>query len=137
MTENERLTSIRKSLNMTMEKFGERIGVSKTTISGIETGRRNLTEHMTKSICREFNVNYTWLTTGEGEMFFQSDDLIVSKVEEIMAGCNETHKNLLTLCATKLDEQDLKAIERIIEKYLEIQEKQKEPERTYEPDLEL
>ena len=55
-----------------------------------------------------------------------------------MAGRNETHKNLLTLCAAKLDEQDLKAIERIIEKYLEIQEKQKEPERNqkiYAPEI--
>ena len=24
---------------------------------------------MIKSICREFNINYVWLTTGEGEMF--------------------------------------------------------------------
>ena len=137
MNQNNRVTEIRNTLNLTLEKFGDKLGVTKTAISRIEKGERALTDQMAKAICREFGVDYTWLTTGEGEMFFQSDDLIVSKVEEIMAGCNETHKNLLTLCATKLDEQDLKAIERIIEKYLEIQEKQKEPERAYEPDLEL
>ena len=137
MTENDRVKEVRKALSLTLDKFGERIGIKKSALIAVENGRNSLTEQNIKSICREFGVDYTWLTTGEGEMFFQSDDLIVSKVEEIMAGCNETHKNLLTLCATKLDEQDLKAIERIIEKYLEIQEKQKEPERTYEPDLEL
>ena len=137
MNQNNRVKEIRNTLNLTLEKFGDKLGVTKTAISRIEKGERALTDQMAKAICREFGVDYTWLTTGEGEMFFQSDDLIVSKVEEIMAGCNETHKKLLTLCATKLDEQDLKAIERIIEKYLEIQEKQKEPERAYEPDLEL
>ena len=52
-----------------MEQFGSRIGgVSKSTISNIENDNRNLTEHMLKSICREFDVNEKWLKTGEGDM---------------------------------------------------------------------
>ena len=43
MTQNERLKEIRKSLNLTMEKFGERLGVSKATISIFRNGNRNLT----------------------------------------------------------------------------------------------
>lgn len=69
MTQNERVYEIRKTLNLTMEKFGEKLGVGKTAISNIEKGNRSLTEQMTKSICREYNVNYDWLTAGEGEMF--------------------------------------------------------------------
>lgn len=66
MTQNERVKDVRKSLGLTMEKFGDKLGVGKTAISGIETGRRNLTEQMLKSICREFDINEEWLRYGTG-----------------------------------------------------------------------
>lgn len=74
MTQNERVKEVRKALGLTLEKFGERIGVTRGSMSNIENGNRNLTEQMTKSICREFSVDYIWLTTGEGEMFIDTDD---------------------------------------------------------------
>lgn len=69
MTQSERIKEIRKSLNLTLEKFGEKLGVKKNTISQLENGRNALTEQMAKSICREFNVNYDYLINGEGDMF--------------------------------------------------------------------
>lgn len=69
MTQGERVREIRKSLNLTLEKFGEKLGVGKTAISKIEKNERSLTEQMAKSICREYNVNYKYLVYGEGEMF--------------------------------------------------------------------
>lgn len=66
---NERIKELRKALNLTMEKFGERVGVTRSAMSNIENGNRNLTEQMLRSICREFSVNEEWLRTGEGEMF--------------------------------------------------------------------
>ena len=74
MTQNERVKEVRKTLGLTLEKFGERIGVTRGSMSNIENGNRNLTEQMTKSICREFSVDYIWLTTGDGEMFVDTDD---------------------------------------------------------------
>ncbi len=71
MTQGERVKEIRKYFQLTLEKFGEKLGVGKTAISNIENGNRNLTEQMLRSICREFNVNEGWLRTGEGEMFEQ------------------------------------------------------------------
>ena len=74
-TINERIRLLRTSerLNqeekMTMEKFGQRLGVQKSSISDIESGRRNPTEAMQMAICREFDVNPEWLRTGEGPMF--------------------------------------------------------------------
>lgn len=69
MTENERVRMIRKAKSLTLEKFGERIGVGKTAISKIESGERGVTDQMCRSICREFNINEMWLRTGEGEMY--------------------------------------------------------------------
>ena len=80
MTQGERVRSVRKELNLTLEKFGKKLGVSKGAISAIEIGTRNLTEQMTKSICREYNVNYDYLVNGEGEMF---DDLPQTVLDEL------------------------------------------------------
>ena len=66
---NERIKEVRRILKMSQRAFGKRLGVTGSTISTIETGERNLTERMIKSVCREFNVAYLWLTTGSGEMF--------------------------------------------------------------------
>ena len=64
-----RVKQIRKKLNLTLEDFGNKVGVTKQTISRIENGVNNLTDQMAKAICREYHVNYDWLTYGEGEMF--------------------------------------------------------------------
>lgn len=80
MTQGERVLEIRKTLNLTMDKFGEKLGVQKSAISKIEKGRVNLSDQMVKLICREYNVNYDYLTTGEGEMF---DDLPQTVLEEL------------------------------------------------------
>lgn len=66
---NERVKEVRKALNLTMEKFGERLGVKKNSISQIENASRNLTRQMLLAICREFNVNEEWLKNGTGDMF--------------------------------------------------------------------
>lgn len=82
MTNSERVNEVRKSLGLTLEKFGEKLGVTKTTISRIEKGVNNLTDQMAISICREYNVNYDYLMYGEGEMF---DDLPQTIVDELCA----------------------------------------------------
>lgn len=114
MTQGERVKELRKTLSLTLEKFGQRIGVGKSTISDIENGRRSLSEHMTKSICREFSVDYMWLTTGEGEMFVESDDDFFEKIDRIMAGENETRKNMFKALLYASDD-DIEALARIIE----------------------
>ena len=74
MTENERVKELRKSLGLTQEKFGERVGVKKNTISQIESGVNGVTDQLRLSVCREFNVNEDWLRTGEGSMFVEPDE---------------------------------------------------------------
>lgn len=82
MTQGERVREVRKSLNMTLDKFGEKLGVKKAAISAIENGNRNITEQMVKSICREYNVNYDYLMYGKGDMF---DDLPQTILDELCA----------------------------------------------------
>lgn len=119
MTQGERIKEIRKTLNLTLEKFGEKIGVTKTAISRIEKGERGCTEQMTKAVCREFNVDYIWLTTGDGEMFVENDDDVVEMIDRIMVGENEFHKNLFKTFA-RLDESELLALESIMKKVMDL-----------------
>ena len=74
---NDRVKILRKELGLTLEKFGERLGVGKTAISKIEHYERGVTDQMIKSICHEFHVDYIWLTTGSGEMFQDSDEVFL------------------------------------------------------------
>lgn len=80
MTQGERVREIRKELGLTLEKFGEKLGVKKNAISQLENGRNALTDQMVKAICREYNVNYDYLMNGEGEMF---DDLPQTVLDEL------------------------------------------------------
>lgn len=118
MTQGERVKELRKSLSLTLEKFGQRIGVGKSTISDLENGRRSLSEHMTKSICREFGVDYIWLTTGEGEMFVDSDDDFIERIDRIMAGEDEARKNLFKFML-ELSDDDIAALDRLMKKAIE------------------
>jgi transcriptional regulator with XRE-family HTH domain len=59
---------IRKHFNLSQEKFGEKLGVTKASISRLESNIYEITDTMTKLICTEFNISYEWFVRGEGEM---------------------------------------------------------------------
>ncbi len=65
---NERIKVLREELGLSMEKFGGRIGLTRSAISKIESGS-NPSDQTIISICREFNVNEEWLRNGNGDMF--------------------------------------------------------------------
>lgn len=69
MTQGERIREVRKTLGLTLEKFGDKIGIKKNSVSQLENGINNLTEQMTKAICREYSVSEEWLRNGIGSMF--------------------------------------------------------------------
>ena len=80
MTQGERLKEIRKTLGLTLEKFGEKLGVKKNSLSQIENGHNALTDQMALAICREYNVHYDYLMAGDGEMF---DNLPETVLDEL------------------------------------------------------
>lgn len=114
MTQGERVREVRKTLGLTLEKFGEKLGIQKSAISKIERGDTNLTDANIKLICREFNVDYIWLTTGEGEMFVESDDDFIERIDRIMQSEGNARKNLFKALLYASDE-DVEALARIID----------------------
>lgn len=78
---NKRLIFLRKNLGkMNQENFGKHLGVTKSAISNMETGRFGITDTMVKLICTEFNVNESWLRTGEGEMFAEPEQISLDEL---------------------------------------------------------
>ncbi|MGN0141532.1 MAG: helix-turn-helix domain-containing protein, partial [Roseburia sp.] len=71
---NLRIKKLRKVLDLTQQAFADAIGLKQNSIALIESGKRNISNQALLSICREFNVNETWLRTGEGEMFNPSTE---------------------------------------------------------------
>ncbi len=70
---NERIKKLRKALDLTQQKFADRIGVKQNTVAQYEMGRNVPIDSVIALICREFNVSEKWLRTGEGDMFRPAD----------------------------------------------------------------
>ena len=102
---HERLIQLRKALNLTQAEMAEKIGVSRFAISNYEAGTRNITDRTARQICSAYNVDYGWLTTGQGEMFVNTDDALGGIVDSIMQGDNALAKSIFKGFA-QFDEND-------------------------------
>lgn len=99
---NERVRKLRKELGLTLEKFGERLGVKKNTVSQWENGTNDISDHVFKSICREFDVSEEWLRDGTGEMFRLHDDETAALVYNLLMDSedNEFYSSVLEVVRT-------------------------------------
>ncbi|MBQ4279779.1 MAG: helix-turn-helix domain-containing protein [Rikenellaceae bacterium] len=66
---NNRLRLIRKELNLTQEMLAHKLGIGKSALSMIETGKAALSERNKNILIQELNVNPDWIERGEGDMF--------------------------------------------------------------------
>lgn len=66
---NERIKYLRKFLRLSQDDFGDKIGIRGASVSLIENGKRNVSNQVVTSICREFGINESWLKFGKGEMY--------------------------------------------------------------------
>lgn len=116
----ERLRELRKALGLSGERFGERVGVGKSAISDIERGRNNLTEQMILAICREFDVNETWLRSGEGEMFIKLDreTEIARLTRDLLLEEEDSFKNKVVTALAKLTPDQWKVLSDMAEALL-------------------
>lgn len=115
---NERIALVRKSLGLTQEKFAEQIGLSRNFMWMIESGTRVPSDRTISDICREFNVNETWLRTGEGEMFNQitRSEKIAAFLGDITENEGDDFKRRFVEMLAELEPEDWKLLERMAEK---------------------
>lgn len=113
----DRLKKLRKALNLTQQKFADKLGVKQNTIAQYEMGRNDPSDAVIISICREFNVSEEWIRTGKGDMFIPMtrDEEIATFIGSIQADVDDTFKKRLISVLAKLDENEWDLLEKIAE----------------------
>lgn len=116
MTQGERVREVRKSLGLTLEKFGEKIGMKKNSVSQIENGKNNVTDANVKAICREFNISEDWLRTGSGEMRIPVEDEAAAAVSDLVEKSNPLYDIIkgIMIAYQKLDGPSREVIDQFI-----------------------
>lgn len=95
MAANERLKFMREALGLSQAEFGEIIGLSRSGVSEIESGRRNVTEKHIKMLTLQpvdgKYINEEWLRSGEGTPFkkLSKEEEIASYVEDLLSDGTE------------------------------------------------
>lgn len=112
MTLGERIKKLRKELDLTQQKLADRLGVKQNTIALIESGKRNTSDQLLFSVCREFNVSEEWLRNGEGEMKAPGPE---QSVDELIQehGLDNLDRQII-LEFIKLKPEDREAVKRYV-----------------------
>lgn len=116
MTINERVKYLRKEvLKLTQQDFSKVLNISRSNMGNIETGQISLTERIILDICEKYNVNETWLRTGEGEMFapMSRSETIAQFAGELMRDEDESFRRQLIEALAQLDEKEWEVLEGI------------------------
>lgn len=118
MTIGERVKELRKQINLTQQAFADRLNLKRNTVGSYEVNVVEPSDRTVSDICREFNVNETWLRTGEGEMFNQitRSEKITSFLTEITEDEGDDFKRRFVEMLAELEPEDWKLLERMAEK---------------------
>lgn len=65
----ERITEIRKHLDLNQKEFAEKVGCHRNRVSDIERGLREAPKSTIFALCTELNIDLNWLVLGIGSMF--------------------------------------------------------------------
>ena len=114
---NERIRTLRKTLGLTLEKFGQKINIAKSTLSNIEKNRYPANDRIIQSICREFDVNEEWLRYGTGEMFrtLTRNEIITDFAADLLKDEEESFRRRLIEALASLDTNDWIVLEKIVD----------------------
>lgn len=108
---------------MTQDAFASKIGLSRNFIAQIEIGTKIPSSRTISDICREFDVNESWLKDGIGKMFIEKtkSEQISAMLSEVTREDEESFKHRLIAALSNLDESGWIVLENLIN---EIQKKE-------------
>ncbi len=115
---NDRIKLIRKSLGLTQDEFGKRLGLTRGAITNIELNKTEPKPLLIDLICRIFNVNEDWLRTGEGEMFLPltRSEKIAKFAGKILRDESPSFQRQLVELLAELDTEEWEMLERFAQK---------------------
>ena len=114
---NERFRELRIACDKTQTEWSKILGLSRSGVSDIEAGRRNVTEQhlIMLSNWNEKPINIEWLRTGSGEMFreLNRQQEIAKLSADLFKSEKESFKSRLIMALAELDDDEWKMLESI------------------------
>ena len=117
MTENERVKYLRETIlpqrngrRVSQDTFVEGLGIKKSALSLIESGRNSLSDSVRLLICNKYNVREEWLRDGSGDVFVEKsvEDELTDLAEKVMADTPDSfRRRFVTMLAKLTDDQML------------------------------
>ena len=119
----DRIKAVREKNNLSLTKFADRLGLTVSTVSCYESGKRVPTNSVLTAISKEFHISLPWLKTGEGDMEDPAPEVAAIK------RLTDTYLSLpdrLKMLVDALVEMDPKWFETLDTALAEIERRQKE-----------
>jgi transcriptional regulator with XRE-family HTH domain len=113
---NDRIKELRKAMNLSQEKFGELLGITKSGVSDIESGRRKVTDQHVIMLVNN-GVNEEWLRTGKGSMLVpkSKDEEIAEMLADIQKSGEDSFRHRLVSALARLDDDGWNKLEELID----------------------
>lgn len=123
MTVNERIMGLIKEKGIRQVTLAEAIGIRTSSMSTICNGKNNPSRQTVKLIAQYFDVNETWLLTGEGDKYGKPTreqeiaDIVISELND--TSYDQMTKNSLIKIISKLSSEELRIIRDMAVKLVE------------------
>lgn len=112
----QRIKQVRKESGLTQAKFADRLNLKKSTVGNYEVGLLIPSDRTIADICRVFDINETWLRTGEGEMYVLSTRArcLLGFAARLVDSNEESFPSRFVAACSTLDARDWQAIEKLV-----------------------
>lgn len=109
----ERISSLLSALAIKQATFAERLNLSQSYVSRIIAGEKTPSDRVILDICAKFNVNETWLRTGQGEMFrpVSRDEEIAEFMGDVMSGASDDFRRRFIAVLARLSPREWEILE--------------------------
>jgi transcriptional regulator with XRE-family HTH domain len=84
-TLGERLKFIQKKSGKTLPEFSQSLGISRDSLINYQQNRTNPDSRILSTLYEKYRVNPTWLVIGEGEPFFEAQEVNDSNRGKVVA----------------------------------------------------
>lgn len=120
----QRVLHLRKNvLKLNQDEFSKRLNISRSLISNLEKGERNVTDRTVADICREFDVSEQWLRHGTGDMFEPESRDLDDLVAKYGRTLTQTQKAII-MALLKMNDAQRAAVESFIDELIDLRNKQ-------------
>lgn len=112
---NNRIKKIRTDLNLTQQQFADKLGIKRGAIANYEIGRNAPIDAVISLICDKFDVNETWLRTGEGKPYIEisKENQLMTWAGNVLKDESDSFRRRFVNMLMELDEDGWEALEKM------------------------